>query len=290
VRHALHSIVRQGYANIEVIVLDDQSSDDTYKLVKEWAATAEVKLRFRRVLVTQNETNLGAHESINQGISLAQGEFVTILNSDDAYAPHRIESLVAMAEQTGAELLFSGVRVIDDNGEWMIRPGLAAELESAADLASSYPSVSFAILKKNVAGSTGNLFFTRRLFDKVGPFRPFKYCHDWDFMLRACLVTEPVIVQEALYDYRIHESNSYSNLRVEKYLEPIAIYDHYFANCRAGNCTNPMAPWHENWPELFAKLAQDDAQLSWVAQTFAKSDAKLGGMAGMLRSVVRQAT
>jgi glycosyltransferase involved in cell wall biosynthesis len=289
VRHALDSVFRQAYDDIELILVDDQSPDNTFELAQKWAERKNVKRRFRRVVATRNPVNLGAHESINRGISLAKGDFITILNSDDAYAPSRIESLVTEANRSGASLLFSGVRVIDDKGGWQLRPGLPAELESAADFASFYPSVSFALLRKNIACSTGNLFFSRSLFDEVGLFRAFKYCHDWDFLLRACLVTEPVFLPEALYDYRIHGANSFAALKVEQYLEPLAIYAHYFAQCRAGNCRNPAAPWFTNWPGLFEQLITEDTQISWALDLFGKSEIKLDRMAVIVRNNVRQA-
>jgi glycosyltransferase involved in cell wall biosynthesis len=290
VGHALDSLLDQTYGNIEVILLDDQSPDETYQLIRAWSERLNVERRFRRIIAKQNEINLGAHDSINRGIALAEGEFITILNSDDAYASHRIESLVSASKETGARLLFSGVRVINESGEWTMQPGLAAELESAVDFASSCPSVSFALLKKNIACSTGNLFFTRTLFEEVGPFRPFRYCHDWDFALRASLVTEPILLTEVLYDYRIHEANSFAALKIEKFLEPTAIYSHFFGQCRAGNCTNPMAPCPTNWPDLFPALTQEDAQLSWVVDMFANSKPKLDQAAGMLRKFARQAS
>ena len=287
VLHALDSLWRQTYQNIEVILLDDQSPDKTYDLVRAWSEKPDVRRRFRRVVAAQNLVNLGAHESINRGISMTQGDFITILNSDDAYAPRRIELLVSAAGEAGADLLFSGVRVIDENGDWMIRPGLPAELETAADFASSFPSVSFALLKKNIACSTGNLFFTRKLFDLVGGFRAFKYCHDWDFILRACLVAEPVLLHEALYDYRIHETNSFARLEIEKYLEPIAIYAHFFAQCRAGNCRNPLAPWHTNWPGLFRSLVNEDPGLRWAVDVFAEGEIRLDQASKMLGAMIR---
>jgi hypothetical protein len=60
----------------------------------------------------------------------------------------------------------------------------------------------------NHAISTGNLVFLKSLWEQVGGFSSHRYIHDWDFCLRALLRSEPVFVDEPLYLYRIHASNT----------------------------------------------------------------------------------
>lgn len=262
---ALDSIEQQTYPHIQVIVLDDSSKDATLQCAQAWQQRNATKKRFPYVHVEQNTQNLGAHATINRGLAMAQGDWLTILNSDDRYHPTRIQRLVERAGETGADLLFTGVRVIDEKGSRYVQSRLAAEIESATDFSDAYPSLSFALLKKNLAISTGNLFFSRHLHEKVGDFRPMKYCHDWDFLLRAILVTEPVMITSFLYDYRIHGTNSFSSLKYyEKYLEPQACYRAYYLSCLAGNCMNQQAPSQKNWPLLFEKMLAEDETLAGV--------------------------
>jgi glycosyltransferase involved in cell wall biosynthesis len=259
---ALDSIEQQTYSYIEVIIVDDCSNDATLLRALTWLKRVTEKRRFLRVLVEQNNDNLGAHATINRGLAIAQGDWLTILNSDDRYHPMRIERLVECAQETSGKLLFTGVRVIDETGNRPVYSKLAAEIESAVDFPDAYHNLSFALLKRNIAISTGNLFFSREVYQRVGGFRSMKYCHDWDFVLRAMLLTEPVMLSDYLYDYRIHSSNSFSSLKLEQYLETLACYRAYFMSCRAGNCTNPIAPTLSNWPLLFDKFVADDGTLS----------------------------
>lgn len=261
IKEALDSVYDQTYQQIELILLDDCSKDKTLSYAQQWAKEKKANKRFVRVIIEKNPINLGAHATINKGLSLAQGNALTILNSDDKYFSNRIEILMREAESNQAEWLFSGIRVIDETGRRVFSE-LAIGIEAATDYVHSYPKVSFALLKCNIAATTGNLFFSRSLFDQVGPFRDLRYCHDWDFALQACLVCEPFYVMSTLYDYRVHSSNSFSSLKVEQYLETQMVYWHYFSACRAGNCQNPNAPSQSNWPFLFDKWIADDEVLS----------------------------
>jgi glycosyltransferase involved in cell wall biosynthesis len=285
IEEALDSVYNQSYQNIELILLDDCSKDNTLKVAQQWAEERNVGERFTRVIIEKNAVNLGAHNTINRGLSLAKGNALTILNSDDVYATHRIEMLMQAAEANQANWLFSGIRVIDETGQRVFSE-LAIEIEAFVDYASCFPAVSFALLKKNITATTGNLFFSRELYNKVGEFRNLRYCHDWDFALQACLISEPIFVSQPLYDYRIHGTNSFSALKVEQYLESQIVYRNYFAACRAGNCKNIDAPWVTNYPMLFDKWISDDEVLSGTFYLVGYDEVKYDHMAKLIRSLV----
>lgn len=286
IKEALDSVYEQTYQAIELILLDDCSKDKTLELAQQWAIEKNASKRFVRVIIEKNKVNFGAHNTINRGLSLAQGNALTILNSDDKYALSRIEKLVRSAEDNQADWLFSGIRVINETGRRVFSE-LAIEIESLADSGIDYPAVGFALLKKNIAATTGNLFFTRDLYTKIGAFRNLRYCHDWDFALQACLISEPTLVSTPLYDYRIHSTNSFSALKVEQYLETQIVYWHYFAACKAGNCKNPDAPSSANWPMLFDKWIAEDDVLSGTFYLVGYDPVKYDHMAKLINDSIK---
>lgn len=286
IEEALNSVYDQSYQNIELILLDDCSKDSTLKVAQQWANEKKASERFARVIMEKNPANLGAHNTINRGLSLAKGNALTILNSDDAYAINRIEILMQAAEEHQADWLFSGIRVVGEKGQRVFSE-LAIEIEAFVDYASCFPAVSFALLKKNIAATTGNLFFSRALYDKVGEFRNLRYCHDWDFALQACLISEPVFVRQPLYDYRIHGTNSFSTLKVEQYLESQIVYRNYFAACQADNCKNTNAPWITNYPMLFDKWIADDEVLSGTFYLVGYDEVKYDHMAKLIHNSIK---
>src|ERR1700733_6857395 len=85
---AIASIRAQGSVVKEVVVIDDGSTDGSTAVMQRLAQQDS------RIAFTQQE-NQGAHATINAGLACCTGEFLTILNSDDAYLPGRLAALVA---------------------------------------------------------------------------------------------------------------------------------------------------------------------------------------------------
>jgi hypothetical protein len=100
--------------------------------------------------------------------------------------------------------------------------------------------VSTAFLGINRAVSTGNLVITRDLHRRVGGFRPLALCHDWDFALAATLHTEPVLVDEPLYAYRLHGDNSFRSLGRQAQSEGEAVVGRFVEAVRCGRVANPV--------------------------------------------------
>lgn len=261
---ALDSVAAQTHAAVELIVIDDCSKDATFARIEEWVAASGARDRFARLVVRRNETNLGAHGALNLGLELARGTYVSLLNSDDMYDPERLAVLVAAARRTGGEFLFSGVKVVDARGDRLTGPGLPSQIEFMADYVDAFPSVSYALLGRNVAVSTGNFFFTRDLARRVGGFSSLKYCHDWDFILRASLLTEPVLAPRPLYLYRVHGANTFAALKREEILEPEFLRHQFFQSGKAGLARNPLAAVPVNWPDFFDFFASSDGSVGWA--------------------------
>lgn len=251
----LQSIHDQSYAEIELVVIDDRSTDDTMAIVSSILKTGFAK-RFRNVVLEQNSKNKGAHASINHGISRSSGDYIAVINSDDLYAPTRIERMMSAMAQAGSEIAFSLVDVFSSEDEdagsraeyphnFLLFP-LRQRMEIARD-----PTVSFSLLRSNVATSTGNLVFSRSLYDKAGPFLPLKYCHDWDFILQSSFYTEPTAVLEPLYRYRLHGSNSFASLAHVAGLESEVVFRRFMRRGIRGESINPLFPSAKNWPGFF---------------------------------------
>jgi succinoglycan biosynthesis protein ExoO len=103
---AIASALGQTLKNIEVIVVDDASADNTVPVVKSFSDP--------RLKLLINEQNLGAGGARNRALKAAQGNWVAVLDSDDWYAPERLEKLVAVAEETQADLVADNLLLIED--------------------------------------------------------------------------------------------------------------------------------------------------------------------------------
>jgi glycosyltransferase involved in cell wall biosynthesis len=88
---AVDSILRQTHSNIEVLLIDDGSSDSTREIIAQYAQSDA------RVVPVYNERNLGLIRTLNKGISLARGEFIARMDADDISSVNRIEILLDTA-------------------------------------------------------------------------------------------------------------------------------------------------------------------------------------------------
>jgi glycosyltransferase involved in cell wall biosynthesis len=281
-------VFAQSYRALELVVVDDGSTDASPGVIERCLRDAPFPCRFER------QSNAGAAAAINRGIELSRGTFINLLNSDDAFAPERIEQLVAATAARQAEWGFSGLALVD-GADLPLDPladRRAFDLLCGVHAVPLQETVGFALLAQNVAVSSGNLFFSRDLAMKVGPFGEFRYNHDWDFALRALAHAEPVFVPAALYRYRLHGANTIVESVARARAEANRICADYlhWAKTTAGPA-NPFAPAVSTWGPLFvnavlgggmAELMEAEAlkQLALRPAALASREAADAGSAG----------
>lgn len=245
VRDALLSIVRQSYGPIEIVAIDDGSQDASADVADATLRSATCNSVFIR------RANRGAHNTLNQGLALARGDYLTILNSDDLYHPQRIERCIDTARRTGRDFIFTGVGFIDEDGATAPQSDYTDAIKQA-DLASArYPTNGYALMKNQIAITTGNFFFSRDLYARVGGFRHYRYVHDWDFILRALFYTEPLYLRDTLYSYRVHRHNSFKTLADIAGYETTEVMRNFLRLMIQRLPVNRLAPCPHYWPGFF---------------------------------------
>lgn len=205
VADAVHSVLAQTMADLELIVVDDGSTDDTLAVVKS--------IRDSRLRVIA-QTNGGTHAAINTGLGAAAAPLLAILNSDDAYEPERLAQTAAVLErEPDVALVGSHIQVIDAAGTPIAVKHGWADLEPWPLQA---PQRSFradadprtALLTENYWSTSSNFVFRRAHLEQIGAVRPLRYVHDWDLALRLALLGRLVLLQRPLLRYRVHERNT----------------------------------------------------------------------------------
>jgi glycosyltransferase involved in cell wall biosynthesis len=265
VQQCINSVVAQSYENLELVVIDDCSTDSSGKFVKQMCQKMEIQARFSgRIYFESLPKNLGAHQAINYGISKTKGKFISILNSDDMYHTNRIQLMLDAIQNRNTDFIFSKVNYIDDRDRDITKSSpLAVNLSQLQQKIKNFPTVGFSLLDTNVAISTGNFLFTKALYYEIGGFKNYRYCHDWDFILRATLKTEPYFLEECLYYYRLHNTNSFHTLQQEALTESPAILQHYFNQVRCQPPHNSVAPCSFNWPDYFELFLDLKGYKNW---------------------------
>ena len=94
-------MLNQTYSNFELLVINDCSKDGTAKLVEAFSA------KDNRVRLISNEKNSGVSYTRKHGLEEANGSWIAILDSDDAWAPEKLEKQIDLQNRTNADLLFT---------------------------------------------------------------------------------------------------------------------------------------------------------------------------------------
>lgn len=107
---AIESVINQTYSNFELLVIDDGSKDSTLKIINGFAE------KDNRIKALQNEKNSGVSATRNRGISIAEGNWIAFLDSDDIWEVEKLEKQMNHAKDNNADFIFTGASYIDEEG------------------------------------------------------------------------------------------------------------------------------------------------------------------------------
>lgn len=110
IEQAIDSVLNQTYPDFELLVVNDCSTDRTAELVVKIAA------KDSRVRLISNVKNSGVSYTRKHGLEEAEGSWIAILDSDDAWAPEKLEKQIELQNRTNADLLFTGSAFMDADG------------------------------------------------------------------------------------------------------------------------------------------------------------------------------
>ncbi len=251
VRSAVESVLTQEVEELELIVVDDGSTDRTGEIV---LSIKDPRIRYVR------QDNQDAYNAINNGLRLAGGRYLAILNSDDVYVPGRLPRLIAEAERTGAQFLFTHVEPIDERGE-VIPPGRVywhIWHERNRGFLQKYGDLYTAFLRGNLMVTTSNVFMARHVFETVGLFAPLRYLHDYDYVFRVLLALPDKVrylKDDVLLRYRIHGSNTLREGAIRAREEDLQVIAKYMLASLPESCRQRAAAGAERLRELERELA-----------------------------------
>jgi glycosyltransferase involved in cell wall biosynthesis len=189
----LRSVFLQTHQNIEIIVVDDGSTDNSSAIYSKYSDRLQVIL----------QENLGVSASRNIGITRAHGEFIAFLDADDCWKPSKIKNQILKQRETGADIVFSGVEICDENlSHIALSPTESLDCSIHAQYLEN-PT------KAVIPLATSNALISTNLVQKVGFFdESLSISADWDFLRRSTHFANDIVFQNS-YDviYRTHKGN-----------------------------------------------------------------------------------
>jgi len=202
IRETIDSIYSQSYSNIEIIISDDASTDDTAKIVEDMSLTCPLPITVRLL-----EENLGIEGNWNMAMSLARGEYIKLLPADDTLAPNCISTQVALFRQYGSDIVltFCARNIITRSGKHL----MTARFYDDQYIENTQLVKQCILSGTNVIGEPGAVLFPRALALKIGEFdgsRP--YVIDLNYWLRILEYGNAAATREALSTFRIDQNLS----------------------------------------------------------------------------------
>ena len=180
---SIQSIMEQSYTDWELIAVDDASTDQTPRVLEQFASTE------RRIVVVRNTKNMKLPASLNIGFGHARGELFTWTSDDNLYRPNAISRMVSFLQaDESISLVYSGMTQIDDGG---------------AGLGYLHALPPTQIGRKCVVHAC--FLYRRMVHELLGGYREeMHYAEDYDFWLRAFCIFKLKEIDEDLYEYRSH--------------------------------------------------------------------------------------
>lgn len=185
---AVNSVLKQSYGNLELIIVDDASGDDTDNVVSCF--------NDKRIRYIRHEKNKGGSAARNTGITVSGGDFIGFLDDDDEWMPDKLEKQMAkfMIVKKEVGLIYCGTRILEGNRV----------------LVTYYPvekgDLRTRLLLGTTIGGTDPALVKKECFDEVGLFdENLKSCQDWDMWKRISEKYEFDFVPEILVNLHSHK-------------------------------------------------------------------------------------
>ena len=182
-KETIESVISQDYPNMQYIVLDDGSTDNTKEILRQYAG------RF----YWTSHPNMGEARTVNKGFSMAEGEIVGVVNSDDPLLPRAISTVVgAMTAKPDTIVAYPDWDMIDAEGQ---------KIQHIQTYEYDYLNM----LRWHHCVPGPGTFFKKSVIDELaGRDTQFRYVADFDFWLRAGLLGQFLRVPQTLATFRWH--------------------------------------------------------------------------------------
>jgi len=206
---AIASVLNNTYRDIDVICVDDGSTDETPQVARSF--TDPDKARYDPRVRYMYQNNRGKSAAVNTGIDAMEGAYLTVLDADDQLSPYSIESRVSKIENSeSADFVIGSFAVIDEEGRQVGETRMAPTDPLPESLRHSF------YLSYKTPFHFNACLLRRNLVERVGPFDvDLIRCQDGDYAIRSLQHARGVVtIDDVVYLYRKHRDDRKDRTRM----------------------------------------------------------------------------
>lgn len=229
IRRSINSVLEQSHINLELIIVDDCSSDNTVKIINSY--------KDGRIKLICLGKNCGANVARNIGICAAKGEYIAFQDSDDEWLKNKLEIQLKYMESTGKKACYCSITKIYPDGGKCVWPSNVKNKEL-------YENGIIDILRKRNAISTQTLIVAKEVFTNIEMFdESFNRWQDYEFVIRLCKHYRIGYIEKSLVNVYVMDDSITNNkaiildtckkmlLKHGDFLDFSSILDKYMFNC-----------------------------------------------------------
>jgi len=191
---AILSCLNQTYTNLELVVVDDASTDNSLKIAREF------RVKDSRIKILVNQNNLSLPKSLNVGHDHAMGDYITWTSDDNILKPDFLLELYSTIKHEESDVVYSNFDVIWEDGSF-----------KREQIAESITGMLFG----NVIGAS--FLYKREVYKGINGYAENLFlAEDYNFFLLASLSYKFTYLNKNLYKYRIHPSSLSSDIQTKK--------------------------------------------------------------------------
>lgn len=210
IRQTVESVIHQDYKNIEIIIMDDGSTDSSEDVVSQLQKEdSRVQYYYK--------TNSGVSDTRNKGIALCKGEYIAFLDADDVWLTNNLSKKIDMLQKSGKKWVFSLLTYIDENN---------LPLSIPFNNLRPYNVVDNLLLWEGdvIPGPCSNIVAEKNFMgDEIRFDISLSSPADRDICLQLGSKEEPAFINEPLWQYRLH-SQSMTSVNYKVVNEMIRLY------------------------------------------------------------------
>ncbi len=206
IEKSIDSILNQDYKNIEFLIVDDCSTDNSLNILKE------LEKIDNRIKIIENKKNLGLTKSLNRLLKISNGKYIARQDTDDVSFPHRLSTQINFLKKTNSEIVTSRAIIKD-------------KIVKIPRYSHLFPSK--LVIKYKNPFIHGTLFANKNVFEEVGGYdENFYYAQDYKFYIDCYKSGKKIkIINDVLYE--LNDKNNISNINKEEQA--------YYFNCARKN-------------------------------------------------------